>query len=75
MFLFYAEICGESHRTAFFIMGEETKNTNSHIKQKTRYNEREIISANVRFYILLHVYCDMSIKVLGFESSYLSWFK
>lgn len=56
-------------------MGQETKNTNSHIKQKTGCNEREIIFANVSFYILLHVYCEMSTKVLGFESSYLSWFK
>lgn len=58
-----------------FSVGEETKNTNSHTKQKTRYNEREIMSANVSCHILLHIYCEMSIKVLGFESSYLSWVK
>lgn len=58
-----------------FFMAEERKNANRRIKQKTRYDERVILSEKLTCYFLLHVYCEMNIKVLGFESSYLSWLK
>lgn len=35
-----------------------------------RYDERVILSEKVTRYFSLHVYCEMSIKDLGFESSY-----